>query len=162
AASPRWPSWSASSAPPPAASPSTTTATPPEEEGLTAQAPRAPRPDKKRKKRQKEARQRRGRSHRPCLPCLLTLLVSGLVRSWRSWRLGGSTLPFQLLDQLRHQLGAVLGPEVVDARLGHAQLLHGGDDRRPDALALLALGQVQLPDQVGELLARNRVEVVVV
>src|SRR5581483_11465140 len=57
---------------------------------------------------------------------------------------------------------AVLLPQVVDARLRHAQLPHRRLQVAPDAGALLALGQVQLAHQLRQPLVGDRPLVVVV
>src|SRR5262249_28531859 len=68
----------------------------------------------------------------------------------------------QLLDDLGQQGRVVLLLEMVDSLLWDLQVAQGRLDVRPDALPLLALGQVEIADQLGQPLQGGRVEVLVV
>src|SRR6185437_677450 len=51
---------------------------------------------------------------------------------------------------------------MINARLWHAQLLHGGDNPRPYSLPFLARTQVQFADQLGQTLELECVLIVVI
>src|SRR5436305_2364730 len=70
--------------------------------------------------------------------------------------------PFQFLDHLRDQGRLLLLHEMVDACLRHAELLHRRRRRFPGAFELLALGQVQIADQLRQALLLERILVVVI
>src|SRR5262245_49569218 len=73
-----------------------------------------------------------------------------------------SLLSFEVLHYLSDERRVVLLAEVVDARLRNAEFLHRRDHALPDALAVLALAEVQLVDQLGEALPLKGVLIVVV
>src|SRR5262249_18461416 len=81
---------------------------------------------------------------------------------WPSALLLASLLRHQLFDELGDQRGVVLLFQVFDPRLGQLQLLERARDALPLLFASLALGQVQVGDQLAEPLQRNRVAVLVV